>query len=130
MEARTFKTSFSRLALTGLVGSAAGLLMVGCDDKGTATSDVVPTDLVPTVQAVESMGFSDLHDCAGLNTCKGLGGCHVDASKLQTLAEKVGVSADKAGQAHDCAGKNACKGLGGCHVDATRLQKLKAQLAG
>ena len=29
------------------------------------------------------------HDCAGLNACKGLGGCHVDAAKLQKLKAKL-----------------------------------------
>ena len=84
----------------------------------------------PTTQAVDMQKYSEIHDCAGHNTCKGLGGCHVDATKLEKLAQKAGIPQDKAGEPNDCAGMNACKGLGGCHVDAAKLQKLKAKLAG
>ena len=131
MQTRKFTPSYSRMALTGLMGTAAGLLMVGCDDKSATSTEMSPAAApAATTQAVSHEKYMDIHDCAGLNTCKGLGGCHVDATKLKKLAEKAGVPMDKAGQAHDCAGLNACKGLGGCHVDAAKLMKLKAKLAG
>jgi hypothetical protein len=55
---------------------------------------------------------SDKHVCAGLNSCKGKGGC--------ASAEKAGKNdcSGKGGCAtaerHGCAGKNSCKGDGGC----------------
>jgi hypothetical protein len=115
------------------MGTAAGLMLVGCNEKGTSSSDNMPASdsgSSATTQAVDMQKYSEIHDCAGMNACKGLGGCHVDAAKLAKLAEKAGTPMDKAGDAHDCAGLNACKGLGGCHVDAAKLQKLKAKLAG
>ncbi|HAI14428.1 MAG TPA: hypothetical protein DCM28_22175 [Phycisphaerales bacterium] len=125
------KPSYARLAMTGLMGTAAGLLMTACGENAESTSETSPAAAPsPTTQAVDMQKYMDIHDCAGLNTCKGLGGCHVDAAKLKKLAEKAGVPMDKAGQPHDCSGLNACKGLGGCHVDAAKLQKLKAKLAG
>lgn len=124
------KPSFARLAMTGLMGTAAGLLMTACNEKGESSSETTPAATSATTQAVDMQKYSEIHDCAGHNACKGLGGCHVDAAKLKKLAEKAGVPMDKAGEPHDCAGLNACKGLGGCHVDAAKLQKLKAKLAG
>lgn len=131
MHNRTAKPSYARLALTGLMGTAAGLLLTGCNDKGTSSPhDTMPASNGATTQATDHQAYSEIHDCAGLNACKGLGGCHVDEARLQKLTEKAGMPMDKAGSTHDCAGKNACKGLGGCHVDAARLQKLKSSLAG
>ena len=66
------------------------------------------------------------HGCAGLNSCKGLGGCKVSDAKLAELAEKAGTPMDEAGSAHSCKGQNACKGLGGCSVDEARFAELKA----
>jgi hypothetical protein len=39
---------------------------------------------------------TDKHDCKGLNSCKGLGGCNTGDQ--------------------GCKGKNSCKGKGGCKV--------------
>ena len=71
--------------------------------------------------------YSDVHDCAGKNSCKGLGGCKITAEKLAEAAKAAGVAADKMGAAHDCSGHNACKGLGGCKVDEATFAKLKAK---
>jgi citrate lyase alpha subunit len=71
--------------------------------------------------------YAEVHGCAGHNTCKGLGGCKVDAATLKVLAEKAGIPLSEAGEPHGCAGKNECKGLGGCSVDAAKLKKLKAK---
>ncbi len=130
MKASATKPSYARLALTGLMGTAAGLLMSGCSEQGDSSANTSPAETVPTTQAVDMQKYSEIHDCAGHNSCKGLGGCHVDAAKLKKLAQKAGIPLEEAGQPHDCAGLNACKGLGGCHVDAAKLQKLKAKLAG
>jgi hypothetical protein len=70
--------------------------------------------------------YKDVHECAGLNTCKGLGGCKVTTETLAKLSKAAGVSSDKAGSAHDCAGMNSCKGLGGCKVDNAKFAKLKS----
>lgn len=69
--------------------------------------------------------FSEVHGCAGMNVCKGLGGCKVTEEKLAKLAEKAGLELEKAGAAHDCAGLNECKGLGGCKVTEEKFVELK-----
>ena len=135
------KTTIAKLAFMGLMAGGAA---TGCSSTPDKPDTTVPVEnkatTAPTTEAVEDvtstveeaapeMAYSEIHDCAGKNTCKGLGGCHVDAEKLVKLAEAAGVDADKAGEEHACAGKNACKGLGGCHVDADKLVMLKAKLA-
>ena len=65
--------------------------------------------------------FSEIHDCAGKNSCKGLGGCKVTAE----MKTQMGLSGDP----HDCKGMNSCKGLGGCAVDAEKLAAIKAMKA-
>ena len=70
-----------------------------------------------------------VHKCAGLNQCKGLGGCKVTKEKLAKLAKKKGVAVEKAGDAHACAGLNECKGLGGCKVTKGKLKQLKKKKA-
>ena len=72
--------------------------------------------------------YNETHECAGLNICKGLGGCKVTAEKLAQLASARGIDISEAGSPHDCAGLNECKGLGGCAVDAKRLEELAANL--
>ena len=71
---------------------------------------------------------NETHECAGLNVCKGLGGCKVSEEKLAKLASARGIDLSKAGSAHDCAGLNECKGLGGCAVDDKRLEQLSKNL--
>ena len=56
-----------------------------------AATDDVDSRRPPTGELVDGP-----HDCAGLNECKGLGGC-------------------KSGD-NGCAAKNSCKGKGGCAV--------------
>ena len=58
---------------------------------------------------VAKEGYKEVHDCAGLNVCKGLGGCKVTAEKQAKLAKKRGVDVSVAGSPHDCAGLNQCK---------------------
>ena len=65
-----------------------------------------------------------VHDCKGINVCKGLGGCKISAADLAGLAAKRNVPVEQAGTAHDCAGLNSCKGLGGCKVSAEKFVKL------
>ncbi len=136
------KENIAKLALMGLM---AGGLVTGCSSK-TEKPDEMPAESKPaestpeettTPEAPAESGemasdaaqYSELHDCAGKNACKGLGGCKVSAEKLTELAAAAGVPADKAGEAHECGGMNNCKGLGGCHVDADKLAMLKAKLA-
>ena len=77
----------------------------------------------------QNQKFFEVHACAGLNVCKGLGGCKVTEKKLTKLAKKMGVPADKAGAVHGCAGLNECKGLGGCKVSTEKYLKLKKKVA-
>jgi hypothetical protein len=133
----------SRLALFGLLGAA-----VACDGAEPSVAPAAPAApaAAPAGEAAapaaapvmaDSMGapptgavtHSDVHECAGRNSCKGLGGCKVSAESLTALATAMGTPADAMGAPHDCAGLNACKGLGGCAVDETRLASLKAKLA-
>jgi hypothetical protein len=78
---KTARTFIISAALTGLVSGAA-LTITGCasNNAGTQASD---TSL-------------NKHDCKGMNSCKGQGGC------------KTGDMG--------CKGKNSCKGKGGCKV--------------
>ena len=108
-------------ALTKMaIASIAGTSLIGM--TVTAFSASPQSDISSPVDANDIV-----HNCAGLNECKGLGGCKVTKEKLAKLAKKKGISADKAGSAHSCAGLNECKGLGGCKVTKGKLKKLKAK---
>lgn len=134
----------SRLALMGLLSAA-----VACDGAESTTPPPVggaatpapegaaPAAPVAAAPVADSMGapptgtvtYSDVHECAGRNSCKGLGGCKVTAESLAALAKAAGVDMAQAGAPHDCAGLNACKGLGGCAVDEAKFASLKAAQA-
>jgi hypothetical protein len=119
----------AKLALTGLI---SGLSLVACDNQEPAAEQPAaeqPAAEQPAVADAEPSAdsqYTDIHGCAGLNTCKGLGGCKVSATLLTSLAEKAGVAAADAGEPHACKGLNACKGLGGCGVDEATFAQLKA----
>jgi len=112
----------ARLALAGVLGGTLAFGAVGCSSGDSQESP----------SAVEPAGaqYSELHDCAGKNICKGLGGCKITSEKLQGLARERGIDPADAGDPHGCKGLNECKGLGGCSVDATKLKKLKAMQGG
>ena len=129
-----------KLALAGLV---SGALVGGTACKSGPESDVKeqPTAETPekTEQAapdkpaepeVKEAMLSLVHDCRGMNSCKGLGGCSMTAEQLAEAAKKAGVDAAAAGEPHDCSGKNACKGLGGCKVDEAKAAMLKKNMEG
>jgi hypothetical protein len=123
---------FAKLALTGLI---SGLSLTACDNKTTTTpAPEVAQPVAPEAPAAEAPAaeaqYTDVHDCAGKNSCKGLGGCKVSAEKLASLAAAVGVDAAAAGEPHACKGLNACKGLGGCHVSDATFAELKAKAEG
>jgi hypothetical protein len=68
--------------MAGLVAGTMGI--TGCStskDQAGASASATPTDK---------------HDCKGLNSCKGTGGCNTGDM--------------------GCKGKNSCKGKGGCKV--------------
>jgi len=136
----------SRLALMGLLS-----VTVACEGAesttpppaggaGPAAAPAQPAPPAPAAAApvADSMGapptgtvtHTDVHECAGRNTCKGLGGCAVTAESLAALAKAAGVDMAQAGAPHGCAGLNACKGLGGCAVDEAKFASLKAAQAG
>jgi hypothetical protein len=76
-------------AMAGMFSGAA--ILQGCADgtnRNTAKISVAPGNIAP----VKKMPM--VHDCAGDNDCKGLGGCKTDD--------------------HACKFVNACKGKGGC----------------
>lgn len=113
----------SKLALAGILGAGLTLASAGC---GSTDGDAGAGD--GAAKTADDM-YKDIHECAGMNSCKGLGGCKVTAEKLEKLAKARGIDAKDAGTAHDCKGLNECKGLGGCSVDEEKLAKLKAKLA-
>ena len=77
---RTARTLIISGAMAGLL--AGTMATTGCkkDDSGASAS-------APA---------ADKHDCKGLNSCKGKGGCNTSDM--------------------GCKGKNSCKGKGGCKV--------------
>jgi len=114
------------LALAGMVSAAPALADFGKGQLAAAEGD---GDAAEGEDGEGEGGsrYSKVHDCAGLNVCKGLGGCAVTEEKLAKLAEKRGIPVEEAGEPHGCAGQNACKGLGGCHVTEEKFAKLKAR---
>ena len=78
---RTARTIVISAAMAGLL--AGTMVNTGCtskDESGVSSSSTA----------------TDKHDCKGMNSCKGKGGC--------TTGDM------------GCKGKNSCKGKGGCKV--------------
>jgi hypothetical protein len=89
---QTTKTMLATVAITGLMaGSAARLhaTTTGTPDQNTSMSKG---------QLADDSGMSK-HDCKGMNSCKGQGGCKTSDN--------------------GCKGKNTCKGKGGCKTNGT-----------
>ena len=103
----------AKLAAAGITGASLFTL--------NAVANNVSADNSVLITADDEV----VHNCAGLNECKGLGGCKVTKTKLEMLAKKKGISVSEAGKPHSCAGKNECKGLGGCKVTKKKLEMLK-----
>ena len=124
------KKNLAHLALTGLLG----LGMVACGDQAAppaakkteakpaaAKAKKAPAKIeknavktiANTMAKADAAKYTEVHDCAGKNICKGLGGCKVDDAKLEKLAKAVGKPLAEAGSAHDCKGKNfSAEGFG------------------
>jgi len=80
----------SRTARTIVISAAmAGLLAGTMVNTGCSSSK-------DEAGASASSAATDKHDCKGLNSCKGKGGCNTGDM--------------------GCKGKNSCKGKGGCKV--------------
>jgi hypothetical protein len=77
---RTASTLVISAAMAGLV-SGTVMTMTGCKSSGNAAA---------------SSTSMNKHDCKGMNSCKGQGGCNTSDM--------------------GCKGKNSCKGKGGCKV--------------
>jgi len=77
---RTAKTLIISAAMAGLVAGTMGITGCSSSKAGATASDTV----------------SSKHDCKGMNSCKGQGGCNTGDM--------------------GCKGKNTCKGKGGCKV--------------
>ena len=77
---RTARTLVISAAMAGLVAGTTTITGCKSSNNGSAASD----------------NATSKHDCKGLNSCKGQGGCN---------------SGDMG-----CKGKNTCKGKGGCKV--------------
>jgi len=74
----------SALVATAVVAMLAGAPLAGCKSYSSGSSSGAAATM-------------EKHACKGMNSCKGLGGCHTDKNA--------------------CKGQNACKGLGGCATD-------------
>jgi hypothetical protein len=79
---RTARTLIISAAMAGLV---AGTITTGCKSSSDNSGKAAASDT--------SMSK---HDCKGMNSCKGQGGCNTGDM--------------------GCKGKNSCKGKGGCKV--------------
>jgi hypothetical protein len=79
-------------AMAGLLSGAA-VRQSYADGTNTTTNATTKTNLAPG-KVVPAKKMPKVHDCAGDNECKGLGGCKTDD--------------------HACKFKNACKDKGGC----------------
>jgi hypothetical protein len=79
---RTARTLVISAAMAGLV--AGSMAITGCSSSSDNSGKA----------AASSGAAMEKHDCKGLNTCKGQGGCQTGDM--------------------GCKGKNSCKGKGGC----------------
>lgn len=118
----------SQLAVAGIASGMLALTACNKEKSGGAAEggkQAAPAEK----QAMEGTGMPDSsmmdkgrmdtvktakHECKGMNSCKGQGGCAVTEKDLKDLAAKAGTPLEKAGKAHGCKGLNECKGLGGC----------------
>ncbi len=89
---RTSRTLLAAAALSGLISGSAIL-----NSYGDATN-VVPSTKTNALagKVAPARKVPKVHDCAGQNDCKGIGGCKTES--------------------HSCKFKNACKGKGGCDI--------------
>jgi hypothetical protein len=81
---RTARTLIISAAMSGLLAGA--LVNTGCQSSGDSSGKA----------ASASDSAASKHDCKGMNSCKGQGGCNTGDM--------------------GCKGKNSCKGKGGCKV--------------
>jgi hypothetical protein len=82
-------------AMAGLLSGAALRQSYADGTNTAATTNVAPGKVAPKK-------LPKVHDCAGDNDCKGLGGCKTEANA--------------------CKFKNACKGKGGCALTKKDIQ--------
>jgi hypothetical protein len=85
------------LAAAAMAGLLSGAAIRQSYADGTNTAGT--TNVMPGKVAKKS---PKVHDCSGLNECKGLGGCKTSAN--------------------ECKFKNACKGKGGCELTKKDIQ--------
>jgi hypothetical protein len=79
---RTARTVIISAAMAGLV---VGTMATGCKSNESGSAGTQASD-----------NALNKHDCKGMNSCKGQGGCNTGDM--------------------GCKGKNTCKGKGGCKV--------------
>ena len=98
----------TRLALAGILG--VGFSACGDQQQAKSQAAVKPEAAAKKTakavakapgkaqpqQVAANTQYKEVHGCAGLNVCKGLGGCKVSAEKLEKLAKKAGVPMEKA----------------------------------
>ena len=105
---KTGTSLIAAAAISGLINGTAIRQGLGASTNsvsGKSTNAPTAGKLAPLAKVPK------VHDCAGDNDCKGVGGCKTDS--------------------HDCKFKNDCKGKGGCHITKTDIQnwdKLQKEL--
>lgn len=98
----TGKKFITTAALSGLLAGVA--INQGCSGTDSGASNPAAGRQAPLAKN------PSVHDCAGENDCKGIGGCKTDE--------------------HACKFKNSCKGKGGCHLTAKDIQDWEKQNGG
>jgi hypothetical protein len=86
---RTSRTLLAAAAVSGLISGAA-VEQGHADSTNAISTNAAAGKVAPHKKAPK------VHDCAGQNDCKGIGGCKTES--------------------HSCKFKNACKGKGGCEM--------------
>jgi hypothetical protein len=84
-------------AMGGLIAGAAAFASASAVPGGA--QNVVKKTMVQSRLGAKASSIAlDKHDCKGMNSCKGQGGCSTGDG--------------------GCKGKNSCKGKGGCKSDS------------
>lgn len=94
------RREFNKMLLAGAIGGlVAGAAAVSHGTPAFAADDAAK------------------HACAGMNDCKGQGGCKTDHNDCAGQNDCKGQGGCATVDRHSCAGQNDCKGQGGCKTD-------------
>jgi hypothetical protein len=106
---KSTRTLITSAAIAGLLSGVAANQSFGRDGTNATGTNSTGTNTVPG-RAAPAKKVPKVHDCSGMNDCKGIGGCKTEA--------------------HACKFKNDCKGKGGCSItdkDIKNWEKLQKE---